>query len=112
MIREWILVLPGALDNHMVQLIPDSNQKNNNMKIDTLSCIQCLLTGHHPTEFHPHDATLVPCFISAASNTHKISSEALVMLKVFVKVLSLLEMKLEMHLIIFVLIRLKTLPWK
>ena len=45
---ELILVLPGALVTHMVQLIPDiqfSNQNKSNMKIDTLSFIQYLLTG-------------------------------------------------------------------
>jgi cullin-associated NEDD8-dissociated protein 1 len=90
------LVLPGALATHMVQLIPGiqfslvSIQKNSNMKIDPLSFIQCLLTGHHPTVVHPHAATLVPAIISPVSDSfYKISSEALVGLQLLVKVLVL-----------------------
>ena len=53
------------------------------MKIDTLSFIQCLLAGHHPTVFHPHAPVLVPAIITAVSDTfYKISSEALVVLQV------------------------------
>ena len=57
------------------------------MKIDTLSFIQCLLSGHHPTVFHPHAQVLVPAIITAVSDTfYKISSEALVVLQLLVKV--------------------------
>ena len=50
--------------------------------------IQALLTGHHPTVFHPHAAVLVPAVIAAVSDTfYKISSEALVVLQLLVKVL-------------------------
>jgi len=94
LLTELILVLPGALATHMPQLVPGiqfslgNNQNNSNMKIDTLSFIQCLLSGHHPTVFHPHAATLVPAIISAVSDTfYKISSEALVVLQLLVKVL-------------------------
>ena len=84
LLMELILVLHGALATHMVQLIPGiqfslgSNQNNINMKIDTFSCIQCLLTGHHHTVFHPQVATLVPAIISAVSDSfYKISSDNL-----------------------------------
>jgi len=94
LLTELILVLPGALAVHMNQLVPGiqfslgNSQNNSNMKIDTLSFIQCLLSGHHPTVFHPHAATLVPAIISAVSDTfYKISSEALVVLQLLVKVL-------------------------
>ena len=92
LLTELILVLPGALASHMLQLIPGiqfslgSNQNNSNMKIDTLSFIQCLLTGHHPTVFNPHAATLVPAIISAVSDSYKISSDTLVVLQLLVKV--------------------------
>ena len=72
MVTELILVLPVDLSTHMVKLIPviqfshGNNQNNINMEIDTLSFIQCLLTGHHPTVFHPHAATLVPAIISVS----------------------------------------------
>jgi len=98
LLTELILVLPGALATHMQQLIPGiqfslgSNQNNSNMKIDTLSFIQCLLSGHHPTVFHPHASTLVPAIISAVSDSfYKISSEALVVLQLLVKVLRPLD---------------------
>jgi cullin-associated NEDD8-dissociated protein 1 len=86
---ELILVLPGAIASHMALLVPGvqfslaSNQSNSNMKIDTLSFVQALLSGHHPTVFHPHAAV-----ITAVSDTfYKISSEALVVLQLLVKVL-------------------------
>ena len=54
--------------------------------------IQALLTGHHPTVFHPHAAVLVPAVIAAVSDTfYKISSEALVVLQLLVKVLRPLD---------------------
>merc|ERR1719150_1780756 len=60
--------------------------------IDTLSFIQALLTGHHPTVFHPHAQVLVPAVIAAVSDTfYKISSEALVVLQLLVKVLRPLD---------------------
>ena len=110
LLTELIVVLPGALATHMDHLIPGiqfslgSSQNNSNMKIDTLSFIQvscilvllcftitarfqCLLSSHHPTVFHPHAAILVPAIIAAVSDTfYKISSEALVVLQLLVKV--------------------------
>ena len=63
------------------------------MKINTLSFIQCLLSGHHhPTVFHPHAQVLVPAIITAVTDTfYKISSEALVVLQLLVKVLRPLD---------------------
>ena len=84
LLMELILVLHGALANHMVQLIPGiqfrlgSNQNNSNMKIDTFSFIQCLLAGHHHTVFHTQVATLVPAIISSVSDSfYKMSSDNL-----------------------------------
>jgi len=98
LLTELILVLPGALASHMNLLVPGiqfslaSGQSNSNMKIDTLSFIQALLTGHHPTVFHPHASILVPAVIAAVSDTfYKISSEALVVLQLLVKVLRPLD---------------------
>ena len=107
LLTDLIMVLPGSLSTHMDQIIPGiqfclgkyyakcmifppqfsaiigNNQSNSNMKIDTLSFIQCLLTHHHPTVFHPHAQVLVPAIISAVSDSfYKISSEALVVLQV------------------------------
>ena len=53
----------------------------------TTDGFQSLLSGHHPTVFHPHAAILVPAIIAAVSDTfYKISSEALVVLQLLVKV--------------------------
>jgi len=94
LLTELIMVLPGALASHMNQLVPGiqfslgSNQSNSNMKIDTLSFVQALLSGHHPTVFHPHAAILVPAIIAAVADSfYKISSEALMVLQLLVKVL-------------------------
>jgi len=98
LLTELISVLPGALAAHMVHLVPGvqfslgSSQSNSNMKIDTLTFVQALLAGHHPTVFHPHAAVLVPAVITAVSDTfYKISSEALVVLQLLVKVLRPLD---------------------
>ena len=98
LLTELIHVLPGALATHMDLIVPGiqfslgNNQSNSNMKIDTLSFIQCLLTGHHPTVFHPHAHVLVPAIITAVSDTfYKFSSEALVVLQLLVKVLRPLD---------------------
>ena len=98
LLTELILVLPGALATHMetiiagIQFSLGHNQNNSNMKIDTLSFIQTLLAGHHPTVFHPHAPVLVPAIITAVSDSfYKISSEALVVLQLLVKVLRPLD---------------------
>ena len=98
LLTELIHVLPGALATHMDLIVPGiqfslgNNQSNSNMKIDTLSFIQCLLTGHHPAVFQPHAQVLVPAIITAVSDTfYKISSEALVVLQLLVKVLRPLD---------------------
>jgi len=98
LLTELITVLPGALAVHISALIPGlqfslgDKQSSSNMKIDTLSFIQCLLTSHHPTVFHPHADTLVPAVIAAVADTfYKISSEALVVLQQLVKVLRPLD---------------------
>jgi hypothetical protein len=46
-----------------------------------------LLSGHEPRVFHPHASLLVPAVISAVSDPfYKISSEALLVLQLLVKV--------------------------
>ena len=58
----------------------------------TTDGFQSLLSGHHPTVFHPHAQVLVPAIITAVSDTfYKISSEALVVLQLLVKVLRPLD---------------------
>uniref|UniRef100_A0A131XVQ6 Putative tata-binding protein-interacting protein n=1 Tax=Ixodes ricinus TaxID=34613 RepID=A0A131XVQ6_IXORI len=99
LLTELLLVLPGALANHLPQLLPglqfslvgDKNSSSN-MKIDTLAFLHCLLTYHSPSVFHPHINTLVPPIIHAVGDSfYKITSEALLVLQQLVKVLRPLE---------------------
>merc|ERR1712226_329075 len=99
-LTELIIVLPGALADHIPALIPGiqfslgDKQSSSNMKIDTLSFIQHLLNnqGQLPSVFHPHAPVLVPAIISAVSDPfYKISSEALLVLESLVKVLRPLD---------------------
>ena len=49
---------------------------------------QALLSSHHPTVFHPHADVLVPAVIATVADTfYKISSEALLVLQILVKIL-------------------------
>lgn len=98
LLTELILVLPGALSSHISAVIPgiqfslSEKQTSSNMKIDTLAFIQVLLSGHEPRVFHPHASLLVPAVISAVADPfYKISSEALLVLQLLVKVLRPLD---------------------
>jgi len=98
LLSELISVLPGALSSNIPAIIPGiqyslgDKQSSSNMKIDTLSFIQSLLSSHHPTVFHPHTDILVPAVISSVSDSfYKISSEALIVLQLLVKILRPLE---------------------
>lgn len=66
LLTELVLVLPGALDQHLTSLMPgiqyslgDKNSSSN-MKIDTLSFLNTLLSNHSHLVFHPHIKALVP----------------------------------------------------
>ena len=73
LLTELVLVLPGALDQHLTSIMPgiqyslgDKNSSSN-MKIDTLSFLNTLLASHSPVVFHPHIKMLVPVGVS---NSH------------------------------------------
>jgi len=98
LLTELIHVLPGALGNHIPAIIPGiqfglgDKQSSSNIKIDTLAFIQALLSSHHPTVFHPHADVLVPAVITTVSDSfYKISSEALLVLQLLVKILRPLD---------------------
>eukprot|EP00094_Tigriopus_californicus_P003508 TCALIF_03374-PA protein Name:"Similar to CAND1 Cullin-associated NEDD8-dissociated protein 1 (Pongo abelii)" AED:0.06 eAED:0.07 QI:1083/0.72/0.58/1/0.90/0.83/12/134/999 len=101
LLTQLILVLPGALSEHISAVIPgiqyslSEKQSTSNMKIDTLAFIQHLLVNNQPASvFHPHAPVLVPTIISAVSDPfYKISSEALVVLESLVMVIRPLEDK-------------------
>ncbi|KAL1492929.1 hypothetical protein ABEB36_011093 [Hypothenemus hampei] len=94
LLKEVCNVLPGALGNHIGELIPgilySLNEKNasSNMKIDSLSFIYCLLTTHAPTVFHPYICLLLqPVIVAVGDSFYKITAEALGVLQEMVKVI-------------------------
>jgi len=98
LLTKLISVLPGCLSDHIPAIIPgiqyglSDKQSSSNVKIDTLSFIQALLSSHHPTAFHPHAQILVPAIINTVADSfYKISSEALTVLQILVKILRPLD---------------------
>jgi len=98
LLTKLIDVLPGCLAEHIPAIIPgiqyglSDKQSSSNVKIDTLSFIQSLLSTHHPTAFHPHAHILVPAVIGTVGDSfYKISSEALLVLQILVKILRPLD---------------------
>ncbi|KAF4529720.1 hypothetical protein B566_EDAN015349 [Ephemera danica] len=98
LLRELVVVLPGALAQHVPALIPgilySLGEKNtsSNMKIDTLAFIGCLLAAHEPTVFHPHVPALLPPVIAAVRDGfYKITAEALLVLQQLVQVIRPLD---------------------
>ncbi|KAF8766423.1 Cullin-associated NEDD8-dissociated protein 1 like protein [Argiope bruennichi] len=97
-LTELVTVLPGALSDHMPALIPgiqfslgDKNSSSN-MKIDTLTFLNCLLTHHPPEVFHPHiEALVVPLIHAVGDVFYKITSEALLVMQQLVKVIRPLD---------------------
>lgn len=94
LLTELIHVSPGALANHIPALVPgiqyslgDKNGSSN-MKIDTLTFLNCLLLNHNPQVFHPHLGILVPPVIAAVGDSfYKTTSEALLVTQTLVKVI-------------------------
>lgn len=94
LLKELVLVLPGALANHIPALIPgiqyslgDKNSSSN-MKIDTLAFVHTLLVTHQPEAFHVHMSVLAPPIILAVGDSfYKIAAEALLVLQQLVQVI-------------------------
>ncbi|XP_066581205.1 cullin-associated NEDD8-dissociated protein 1 [Prorops nasuta] len=94
LLKELVLVLPGALTNHIPALIPgiqyslrDKNSSSN-MKIDTLAFVHILLVTHQPEAFYPHMSVLAPPIIAAVGDPfYKITAEALLVLQQLVQVI-------------------------
>ncbi|KAL5015536.1 hypothetical protein ScPMuIL_009806 [Solemya velum] len=94
LLTELVMVLPGALADHLPALVPgiqyslgDKNSSSN-MKIDTLSFLNCILIHHHPSVFHPHVKILVSPIVHAVGDPfYKITSEALLVTQQLVKVI-------------------------
>jgi len=98
LLTELVLVLPGALGVHLSSLMPgvqyslgDKNSSSN-MKIDTLSFLNTLLSNHKNVVFHPHIKILVPPIVNAVSDPfYKITSEALLVTQQLVKIIRPLD---------------------
>lgn len=102
LLTELVLVLPGALTDHLQALVPgiqyslgDKNTSSN-MKIDTLSFLNCILSHHNPVVFHAHIKVLAPPVVhSVADPFYKITSEALLVTQQLVKVIRPLEVPVK-----------------
>lgn len=100
LLRELLNALPGALANHVDQLmagihysLSDKNSTSN-MKIDALGFIWCLLQSHNPQVFHPHIELLVPLIVNSVFDAfYKIATEALLVLQQMAKVIRPLDME-------------------
>jgi cullin-associated NEDD8-dissociated protein 1 len=98
LLRELLNALSGALSNHIDNLMPgihySLSDKNttSNMKIDALTFVYHMLTGHPPQVFHPHIQVLVPLIVNSVSDPfYKIATEALSVLQQLVKVIRPLD---------------------
>ncbi|KAH0549044.1 cullin-associated NEDD8-dissociated protein 1 [Cotesia glomerata] len=94
LLKELVLVLPGALTNHIPALIPgiqyslSDKNSSSNMKIDALAFVHTLLVTHQPEAFHPFMVVLAPPIITAVSDPfYKITAEALLVLQQLVQVI-------------------------
>lgn len=102
LLRELLNALPGALTNHIDQLIPGIQfslaEKNttSNMKIDALGFVCFMLQSHSPHIFHPHIHVLVPLVVSSVFDVfYKIATEALLVLQHLVKVIRPLDVECQ-----------------
>ncbi|KAF0288887.1 Cullin-associated NEDD8-dissociated protein 1 [Amphibalanus amphitrite] len=98
LLRELILVLKGALTDHIGMLMPGiqyslgERNASSNMKIDTLVFVHCLLANHPAEVFHPHVDRLLPCLVAAVNDPfYKITAEALHVLQELVRVIRPLD---------------------
>lgn len=109
LLRELLTALPGALANHVDQLMPgihyslSDKNSTSNMKIDALGFICCLLQSHNPQVFHNHIELLVPLIVSAVFDPfYKIATEALLVLQQLAKVIRPLDVELNFNFTPFV----------
>ena len=101
LLRELIVVLPGALSNVIGKFIPATEaslratgvhhhhktQTNSNLKIETLTFLRILLQSHEPTAIHPYLKRLVePTVLAVKDKFYKITAEALLVCEQLVRV--------------------------
>lgn len=100
LLRELLNALPGALGNHLNNIMPgiqyslSDKNSSSNMKIDALSFLCSLLQGHNPQVFDSHIPMLVPLVVNAVFDPfYKIATEALLVLQQLVKVIRPLDVR-------------------
>ncbi|TPX40273.1 hypothetical protein SeLEV6574_g06705 [Synchytrium endobioticum] len=100
LLRELVVVIPGALSNVIGKFIPaieaslratgghhHKAQTNSNLKIETLTFLRILLPSHEPTSIHPYLKKLVnPIVLAAKDKFYKITAEALLVCEQLVRV--------------------------
>jgi cullin-associated NEDD8-dissociated protein 1 len=94
LLTQLVTVLPGALNQHLAQILPgvnySLNDKNStsNMKIDTLNFLNHLLITHDDSLFHPYlDSIAIPIIKCNQDNFYKIASDALLVSQQLAKIL-------------------------
>lgn len=109
LLRELLNALPGALADHVRNLMPgieyslSDKNSTSNMKIDALGFICCLLQSHSPHYFHPHVGVLVNLTVTAVGDPfYKIATEALLVLQQLAKVIRPLDMESNFEFKIYV----------
>jgi len=102
LLSELTLTLPGALSQHIAAIIPGiqlslcEKNSSSNMKIDTLTFINVLLSHHNPLVFHPYIQALVnPVVLAVKDPFYKVTSEALLVTQQLVKVIRPLDVKTD-----------------
>lgn len=100
LLRELLNALPGALSQHIDQLMAgihyslNDNNSKFNIKIDALGFVHCMLIGHNPQVFHNHIDVLVPLIVNAVLDPfYKIATEGLSVLQQLVKVIRPLDVQ-------------------
>ena len=91
---QLVNVLPGALNNHLAQIMPgvyyslNDKSSTSNMKIDTLNFLNNLLMTHDEQLFHPYlDQLVKPVVKCIQDNFYKIASDALLVSQQLAKIL-------------------------
>ncbi|XP_019849564.1 PREDICTED: cullin-associated NEDD8-dissociated protein 1-like [Amphimedon queenslandica] len=98
LLTDLVTVLPGALEKEVGHLVPgivyclNDTGSSSNMRIDTLMFLNVLLTNHSPSSLYQFIDTIIPAVIRAVNDSfYKITSEALLVLQLIVKIIRPLD---------------------
>ncbi|XP_018410749.1 PREDICTED: cullin-associated NEDD8-dissociated protein 1-like [Nanorana parkeri] len=97
-LTELTGVLPGCLSQHIPALVPGlvysltDKSSSSNMRLDTLTFLNVILSSHPPECVQPHLPVLLPPVVTCISDPfYKITSEALLVAQHLVRVIRPLE---------------------